>query len=57
MIEFINERMNEIPNWKEAEHLAIYKAQPRSEEWRVEGWDLQITNAALQPLAHTASLL
>ena len=31
MIEFINERMKEIPNWKEAEHLAIYKAQPRSE--------------------------
>ena len=25
--------------------------------WRAKTWDLQITNAALQPLAHTASLL
>ena len=30
MNEFINERMNENPNWKEAEHLARYRAQPRS---------------------------
>ena len=30
MTEFVNERMNENINWKQAEHLAIYKAQPSS---------------------------
>ena len=27
MNEFINERMNENPNWQEAEHLAISAAE------------------------------
>ena len=30
MTEFVNERMNENINWQQAEHLALYKAQPRS---------------------------